>query len=226
MTRSKILAAAAASALALSFGTAASALTTFSLNSLNTGGFPAPYGTVAVDLTSPTMATVTFTAATAAGFNYFFIDSSVADVNVNAPTWTITGLTTNGLGGATIANGGSGNVDGWGTFNQTTNQSDGYADRATLISFVLTDTSGTWASSDNVLTPNTAGHTVAAHIAVCTLATNPTCGSDEGAAFTGFATNGGPPGVIPEPATWGLMLAGFFGAGALLRSRRKALAAA
>jgi hypothetical protein len=225
MTRSKILAAAAASALALTYGTAASALTTFSLNLLNTAGFPAPYGSVAVDLTSPTMATVTFTAGTAVGFDYFFIDSSVADVNVNATTWTITSLTTNGLGGATLANGGSGNVDGWGVFNQTTNQSDGYADRATSISYVLTDTSGTWASSDNVLTPNTSGHSVAAHIAVCTLATNPDCNSDQGASFTGFATNG-PTGVIPEPATWGLMLVGFFGAGALLRSRRRALAAA
>ena len=225
MTRSKMLAAAAASALALSFGTAASALTTFTLTSLNTSGYPAPYGTVAVDLTSPTMATVTFTAGSAAGFDYFFIDSGIADVNVNATSWTITSLTTDGLSGATIADDGSGNVDGWGTFNQTTKQSDGYGSRATSISYVLTDTSGIWLTSDNVLIANADGHSVAAHIAVCSLSTNPDCNSDQGAAFTGFATNG-PPGVIPEPATWGLMLVGFFGAGALIRSRRKALAAA
>ena len=224
MTRSKILAAAAASALALTFGTAASALTTFSLTSLNTGGFPAPYGSVAVDLLSSTTASITFTAGSATGFNYFFIDSSAADVNVNATSWTISSLFTNGLNGAVLTDGGSGNVDGWGIFNQTTNQTDGYNDRATSISYLLTDTSGTWASSDNVLIANGSGHTVAAHIAVCTLSTNPTCASDPGAAFTGFATNG--PGVIPEPATWGLMLVGFFGAGALIRNRRKALAAA
>jgi hypothetical protein len=227
MTRTKMLAAAAASALALSFGTAASALTTFSLDFLNTSGFTAPYGTVAVNLLTPTTATVTFTAGSATGFNYFFIDSSAADVNVNATTWTITNLVTNGLNGAVLADGGSGNVDGWGTFNQTTNQTDGYNDRATTISYLLTDTSGNWdTNSNNVLIANTAGNTVAAHIAVCTLATNPTCGSDQGASFTGFATNGGHV-AVPEPATWGLMLVGFFGAGAILRSRRhKAFAAA
>lgn len=37
-----------------------------------------------------------------------------------------------------------------------------------------------------------------------------------------YAGNGVPvPGGIPEPASWALMLGGFFGAGALLRSRRR-----
>ena len=31
------------------------------------------------------------------------------------------------------------------------------------------------------------------------------------------------PGGVPEPATWGLMLVGFFGAGSVLRGRRRAL---
>lgn len=225
MTRSQMLAAAAASALALSFGTAASALTTFSLTSLNTSGYPSPYGSVSVNLLTSTTASVTFTAGSATGFNYYFIDGGAADVNVNATTWTITNLLTNGLGGATLADGGSGNVDGWGVFNQTTTQSDGYADRATSISYLLTDTSGTWASSDNVLTANTAGHTVGAHIAVCDTTANPTCNSTIGAAFTGYGTNG-PPVNVPEPATWGLMLVGFFGAGALIRSRRRGAFAA
>ena len=30
-------------------------------------------------------------------------------------------------------------------------------------------------------------------------------------------------GIVPEPATWALMLAGFAGLGAALRGRRKAL---
>lgn len=220
MTRSKMLAAVATAALALSFGTAASALTTFSLTSLNTSGYPSPYGSVAVNLLTSTTANVTFTAGSATGFNYFFIDGGAADVNVNATSWTITNLLTNGLNGATLADSGSGNVDGWGVFNQTTTQTDGYADRATSISYLLTDTSGTWLTSDNVLTANAFGHTVGAHIAVCDTTANPTCNSTIGAAFTGFATNG-PPVNVPEPATWGLMLVGFFGAGSLLRSRRR-----
>lgn len=41
-----------------------------------------------------------------------------------------------------------------------------------------------------------------------------------------YAGNGVPvPGGVPEPATWAMMLAGFFGAGAVLRSRRRLAAA-
>ena len=223
--RSKILAAAAASALALTFGTAASALTTYSLSLGNPdiSGFPSPYGSVSVDLISPTIANITFTSTTTGGFKYFFVDGSSADVNVNATTWTLSNLA--GNGGA-LSDGGSGVVDGWGTFNQTINQFDGFGSASTLISFTLTDTSGFWANSDSVLTPNTLGHSVGAHIAVCDLAANPTCSSAI-TAVTGFATNGGGGGVIPEPATWAMMLAGFFGMGSILRmQRRRALATA
>jgi hypothetical protein len=38
-----------------------------------------------------------------------------------------------------------------------------------------------------------------------------------------FVNNGG--GAVPEPATWALMLAGFFGAGSVLRRRRTAVTA-
>jgi hypothetical protein len=223
MTRSKILAAAAASALALTFGTAASALTTFSLDVGNSAisGYPSPYGSVAVNLVDATTADVTFTAGSVGIYDYFFIGTSAADVNVNATSWSFSNLT--GDGGA-LSDGGSGNVDGHGVFNQTFDQFDGFGQPATTISFRLTDLSGTWASSDAVLTPNASGHSVAAHIAVCDTSTNPTCNSDIGAVATGFATNG--PLGVPEPATWGLMLLGFFGAGALIRRRRRAFALA
>ena len=224
MTRSKLLAAAAASALALSFGTAASALTTFSLNLGNAaiGGYPSPYGSVDVNLVDATTADITFTAGSVGIYDYFFIATSAADVNVNATSWSFSNLT--GNGGA-LSDGGSGNVDGHGTFNQTFDQFDGFGQPSTSISFRLTDLSGTWASSDSVLAANGSGHFVAAHIAVCDTSANPTCNSDLGAVATGFATDG-PGGGIPEPATWGLMLVGFFGAGALIRRRRRASAAA
>ena len=223
MTRSKILAAAAASALALTFGTAASALTTFSLDLGNSAisGYPSPYGSVDVNLVNATTADVTFTAGSVGIYDYFFIDGGSADVNVNATAWSVTNLA--GNGGA-LSDGGSGTVDGHGVFNQTLNQFDGFGQPSTTISFRLTDHSGTWATSDDVLTANAAGHSVAAHIAVCDTSANPTCNSDLGAVATGFATNG--PRGIPEPTTWGMMLLGFFGAGALLRRRRKTLAAA
>jgi hypothetical protein len=43
-------------------------------------------------------------------------------------------------------------------------------------------------------------------------------------AATGFSATFS--GAIPEPGTWALMIMGFGGAGAMLRSRRRALASA
>ena len=216
MRMNLLAAAAAASTLALTFGTAASALTTFTLGLGNVGlnGFPPPYGTVNVTLTDATHANISFVSATP---QYFFLGAQAADVNVNATTWTLSALLENGAG--TISNGGAAQVDGWGSFNQTTDQTDGFTDRSSAISFTLTNTSGTWASDSLVLTPNASGNTVGAHIGAC---------ADAGCtsfATTGFATNGSAP--IPEPATWGMMLAGFFGMGSILRmQRRRALAIA
>jgi hypothetical protein len=220
----KFLAAATASALALTVGAGASAATVFSLDLGNAAiaGYPAPYGSVSVNWVNTTTADLTFTAGAVGIYKYFFIDGGSADVNVNATSWTLSSLT--GNGGA-LSDGGSGNVDGHGVFNQTINQFDGFGQPSTSISFRLTDLSGTWASSDDVLIANAAGHSVAAHIAVCDTSANPTCNSDLGAVATGFATNG-PGSSVPEPATWGLMTVGFFVTGALIRNRRKALAAA
>jgi len=39
--------------------------------------------------------------------------------------------------------------------------------------------------------------------------------------INGGSATGIPVGVVPEPATWAMMLAGFFGMGALLRSQRR-----
>jgi hypothetical protein len=121
-------------------------------------------------------------------------------------------------------------VDGFGVFNQTTNQADGFGSPSTSISFLLTDTgTTTWSSSANVLTPNASGDFVAAHIAVCDTTSNPTCGSGgPGAIATGFASGsveinptGGGGGGVPEPAAWGLMILGFGGIGAALRMQRR-----
>jgi hypothetical protein len=181
---------------------------------LNTGnvaisGYPVPYGTVNVNLVDSTHATIDFLSATAAG--YYFTSAQVADVNVNATSWTLSALT--GNGGA-LTNGGANTADGWGNFNQTTDQFDGYSSRSSTISFTLTNTSGSWLTDSAVLTPNASGNTVAAHIGVC---------ADAGCTSfvsTGFATNGGPGVTVPEPATWAMMILGFGGIGALLRRRR------
>src|SRR3569623_174387 len=74
-------------------GRSAFADTTYNLSLGNSAITPAPYnpfyGSVLVHLTSSTTATVTFTADA----GYLFLDSSIADVNVNATSWTVSGLT-------------------------------------------------------------------------------------------------------------------------------------
>src|SRR5690242_19780933 len=68
-------------------GSVASADTfTSIINSGNSAisGFPGPYGTVLVTLTSPTMATITFTSNT----GFLFGGVSAADVNINATSFT------------------------------------------------------------------------------------------------------------------------------------------
>lgn len=164
------------------------------------GSYPAPYGTVTVDLTggaNTNTATITFQSDDVGKYDYFFIDFSAADVNVNATTWTIGGFSviqSAGFHTATLSDGGSGNVDGFGTFNQTTNMSDGFGSAATELDFTLTDTSGTWANAASVLTQNADGWYAAAHIGVCdTSVGTGDCTSAGNQVATGYAAAPAPP---------------------------------
>jgi hypothetical protein len=150
-------------------------------------GSPGPYGTVEVNLTSSTTATITFTADSGFGL----IDGGSAGVNVNATSFSFSGLTGTPAGNASLTNGGSGNEDGFGSFNQTFDNKAGSASALTSLSFTLTDNSGTWASAANVLVNNAAGFLAAAHFNV--LGSN--CG---GSPCTGFAANG-----VPGPTLGG-----------------------
>jgi hypothetical protein len=100
--------------------------------------------------------------------------------------------------------------NGIGIVNQVIDSSDGFASSSSQVSFTLTNTSGTWASVSNVLTPNSNGFQAEAHIFVTA---NPAVQSN-GASFTGFAGNG--PNPVPEPSTLaiaGLGALGFIGFG-------------
>jgi hypothetical protein len=171
----------------------AKATTTYSLGQGNSAiaGYPAPYGSVAVNLNAAgTVATITFTAAQTGAFQYLFGDGGSAAVNVNGAftlTGSITGTQLAGFGPTTYSNGGAGHVDGWGQFNFTVNSSQGYTDASNLITFTLTKTSGTWSSDADVLTANANGAFVAAHIFVAAFPAD----VNNGALATGFASNGG-----------------------------------
>src|SRR5215469_8194215 len=130
----------------------------FDLNQGNSSisGFTGPYATVMINLTSSTTATITFTSLTNSGNIYLMGDGGSVAVNVNASSWTLGTITGSNAGtGFTpgpYSDGGAGNEDGFGSFNQTIDTFDGYTHSSDTVSFMLTNTSGTWSSAANVLT--------------------------------------------------------------------------
>ena len=114
---------------------------------------------------------------------------------MNGAGWTIGNFSwTGGNGSTSFSDGGSGNVDGFGTFNQTTNNHDGFASAVTSVTFTLTLTSGSWANAMSVLvltTGNNGGWLAAAHIFAI----------GNSSISTGFAAGNGTAGVPDGGAT-------------------------
>jgi hypothetical protein len=182
--------------------------------------FPGPYGTVTVHLVDSDEATITFNSLTNSGNIYLFGDGGSVAVNVNAASWTLSNITGSnagtGFSPGPYSDGGAGNEDGFGSFNQTINSFDGFTSSSDTISFLLTNTSGTWANSGSVLINNADGFLAAAHIFVTAFPAN----ASNGAIATGFATT---PGPILGAGAPGLVAAcvGLLG---LARRRRKRIA--
>ena len=204
-------------AAGLLFGTTSVYADSFvsTLNVFNVSGIPGPFGTVTVTTPSLNSSTAMITFSTA-GTGYVLIDSNLADVNLNASSWTTSNLswvTHTGDTSPTItADTGSSNVDGWGTFNQTFGTNSGFGSAVDSFTFTVTDTSGTFADAAAVLMANALGFDAAAHIAVLS----------SGGQVTGFAAESGgvtPPPAIPEPTTLALLGSGLAAIPALIRRR-------
>jgi hypothetical protein len=188
--------------------------TTITINLPNSGlsGDIGPYATVTIDLTSSTTATVKVDSLTNGGYLYRMGSNGAVDLNVNGSysLGTVTETGTTGLFTPSFKDNTPGTADGFGTFTLSLNNNDGFGDSATEISFILTNTSGTWSSATNVLTPNAKLNSVAVDLFACAT----TCTSAEG------ATNGGFASVSPEPASMLLFGTGLLAIGTVVRRRR------
>lgn len=208
----------------------ASADFTYTLNSPNSAlsPYPGPYGTVNVHLVDATDATITATAANTGGFFYLFGDGSTLALNTNGAV-TVTGGIPGGitgvqprLGGGTAgqySSGGTGNVDGQGSFNFIIDTHDGATEASSSLTFSLHLTSGTWANDQSVLAANNQNNFAAAHIFVW--GNSSYTGDALKTGFTG--TVGGT--VIPEPTSMALCLAGIVVGGGAWWKRRRSLRA-
>jgi hypothetical protein len=177
-------------------------------------GFPGPYANVEINLTSTTTATVTFTSLTNSGNIYLMGDGGSVALNVNASTFSVSGITGSNAGtGFTpgpYSQTSAGNEDGFGSFNLRINSFDGFTHSSDTISFTLTNTSGTWASCHDVLIGNALGNTAAAHIFVTASPAN----AANGALATGFATNGS---GVPDGGATVMLLGAALGALGMVR---------
>jgi PEP-CTERM motif-containing protein len=175
--------------------------------------FTGPYGEICVTLTDSNTAQIV-----ADTFNppYLMGATGALALNFNGAV-TLDGAITGDAGSGPFTVG-SGNDDGFGSFNFRISDFDGFSHATSSLTFSVDLTSGTWSSAANVLALNANGADAAMHIFVNGTSDLPQCG---GSNCTGFAAEG--PGTItenPEPGVLSLLGLGLFGMGFTMRRRK------
>jgi protein with PEP-CTERM/exosortase system signal len=171
--------------------------------------FSAPYGHMVITLAGQ-VATVTFNSNTINGHTYLFGGNNHSfALNVNSSSFTAGSLVGGRVGGftGTLGVGGSQNLNGFGVFNFTIDNTDGFKDAFDALSFTLTNTSGVlWGDASDVLKFNSKGYDAAGHVFVATLVK----GKYKNFEYSGFAAEG--PGTVPDGGATVMLLGAALGA--------------
>jgi hypothetical protein len=200
----------------LAFEPAIGSEVSYTLSQPNSGlsPFPSPYATITIDVATggSNTATITGTALSNTSFSYGFVDGGTVGLNTSAPvtSFNVTSFTSP-TGGTPTFSSGTGNEDGFGSFNFKLDQGNS-STPLTKVVFTITQ-AGTWADASAVVTANTSGNSVAGHLGAY-------ANGDFGAtaAGTGFAN-----GVLtptPEPSTMAIGLSSLLGLGLARMIRR------
>lgn len=149
---------------------------TLGLGNPGISGYVGPYGTIDVTRTGNDTASIVLTALDsnndAGPYHFLFGDGGTIYLNVNevsAGATTYSGLSAAGPGGpegGPFSDGGAGTQDGWGKFNFSINNTDGFSHAVSTLSFNITSTGANWATNSDVLMPNSKGYLAGGHVFV------------------------------------------------------------
>jgi hypothetical protein len=173
------------------------------------------YGTLTINLINSTHASVSFASNTVNGHTYLFGGNNAFALQVNASSFTGGSFVGGRVGGFTgsLSLGGAQNMNGFGLFNFSIADTDGFKDAFDHLTFTLTNSSGVWASAANVLSLNAKGYDAAGHVFVSDLVN----GKYKNLNATGFAAEGPSTTNVPDGGLTVMLLGTALGALGMVR---------